>query len=354
MITPNHATHYDSNSLYLAADKIGTPLYYMTAWQVFGMSSLWERHLMQWMGCFSIDRESADRQAFRQAVGILRHEPFPLVVFPEGDIYHMTDRVTPFREGAATVALASARRASRSIVVVPCGIKFRYIDDPMPGLEKLMAELEQRLFLRTEPSRPLSQRIYRFAEALLVLKEIEHTGGTRSGALTERIRVLAESILSELEARYGCATVRRPIPDRVKDLRQRIIQRLGPYKKRKQVVSPEFVDLSRDMDDLFLVMQLYSYPGDYLVDAPSVERIAETLDKFEEDVLDRPIPSVKGRRVVDVAFGPSIAVPSGGSRRASAGELTIRMQMAVQRLIDSLCDAPVENARREREPAVLA
>ena len=40
LITPNHATHYDSNSLYLAADKIGTPLYYMTAWQVFGTPAL--------------------------------------------------------------------------------------------------------------------------------------------------------------------------------------------------------------------------------------------------------------------------------------------------------------------------
>ena len=39
------------------------------------------------------------------------------------------------------------------------------------------------------------------------------------------------------------------------------------------------------MEDLFFVIQLYSYPGDYVAEKPSIERIAETLDKFEEDVL---------------------------------------------------------------------
>ena len=32
-------------------------------------------------------------------------------------------------------------------------------------------------------------------------------------------------------------------------------------------------------------MQLYSYPGDYARAAPTVERFAEILMKFEEDVL---------------------------------------------------------------------
>ena len=180
LLAPNHAAHYDSAALYLAADQIDTPLYYMTAWQVFGMSSLFDQFLMQRLGCFSIDRESADRQAFKQALTILKKEPYPLVIFPEGDIYHITDRVTPFREGAAAVAIAAARKSQRPISIVPCGIKFFYEEDPTEQLHQLMSQLDERLFLRPDPMKPLPQRIYRFAEALLALKEIEYDEATRT------------------------------------------------------------------------------------------------------------------------------------------------------------------------------
>ncbi len=52
------------------------------------------------------------------------------------------------------------------------------------------------------------------------------------------------------------------------------------------------------MDTVFLIVQLYSYPGDYLLEHPSTERVAETLDKLEEDVLGAAYPSLR----VDAKF----------------------------------------------------
>ena len=54
--------------------------------------------------------------------------------------------------------------------------------------------------------------------------------------------------------------------------------------------------LAADMDDLFFVIQLFSYPGDYVAERPTIERIAETLDKFEEDVLRADYPGIRGTR----------------------------------------------------------
>src|SRR5690606_13502336 len=68
LIAPNHSAHYDSAALYIAADRVDVPLHFMTAWQVFAMSSRFERCAMQRLGCFSVDREAVDRQAFKQAV----------------------------------------------------------------------------------------------------------------------------------------------------------------------------------------------------------------------------------------------------------------------------------------------
>ncbi|MDP6057281.1 MAG: 1-acyl-sn-glycerol-3-phosphate acyltransferase, partial [Pirellulaceae bacterium] len=90
LITPNHSVHYDAPCLYVAMDRFDLPLYFLTAWQMFGMATRFERFAMQRLGCFSIDREGTDRRAFKQAVQILQEEPHPLVIFPEGDIYHTT------------------------------------------------------------------------------------------------------------------------------------------------------------------------------------------------------------------------------------------------------------------------
>ena len=66
-----------------------------------------------------------------------------------------------------------------------------------------MERLERRLLLRPRSDRPLAERIYRFAEAILSLKELEYLGHPQSGTLPERLALMEQSILSRLEKRYG-------------------------------------------------------------------------------------------------------------------------------------------------------
>ena len=146
LITPNHSTHADAYSIYAAADAIGVPVYMMAAWQVFADKSLLGRQVLRWHGCFSVDREATDLRAFRQAVEVLETRPEPLVVFPEGEVYHCNARVRPFRDGAAAIALSACKRGRRPIACVPCGIWYEYIDSPEPALLKLMDDLEQEMF----------------------------------------------------------------------------------------------------------------------------------------------------------------------------------------------------------------
>jgi 1-acyl-sn-glycerol-3-phosphate acyltransferase len=51
MLTPNHSFHWDSYCLFQAADRLKTPFYVMTAWQVFSKSKWFERESMQRCGC---------------------------------------------------------------------------------------------------------------------------------------------------------------------------------------------------------------------------------------------------------------------------------------------------------------
>jgi 1-acyl-sn-glycerol-3-phosphate acyltransferase len=337
MITPNHSAHYDAPCLYVAMDQLNLPLYIMTAWQVFGMASRFERFAMQRLGCFSIDREGTDRQAFKQAVQILQEEAHPLVIFPEGDIYHTTDFVTEFREGAGAIALTAAKRATRPIVVVPCGIKFWYLDDPHVSLLQAMWRIEERLFLRPDVESPLVERIHRLAEAALALKELDYLGQTREGRLRDRIGHLLEAVLVQLEERHAIRRKEESAPARVKDLRQAVIKKLNGFEAGVAAEDVVVKRLGMDMEDLFFAVQLYSYRGDYLADNPTIERIAETVDKFEEDILEQDYPEVRGHRRVSIRFGSPIEVDTGPQRQNSA-ELTQAMHESVQELIDAIND----------------
>ncbi len=331
LITPNHSFHYDSYVLFEAAHRLKRPFYFMTAWQVFAMSSRVERFWLQRHGCFSIDRENNDLQAIRQAVQILKNSSYPLVIFPEGEIYHTNDRVTPFREGAAAIALSAARKSDRPVVCVPCALKCWYISDPTPELNGLMDQLEERLFWRPRSDLSLPERVYRLAEGLIVLKELELLGKPQEGTIVERRAKLADHVIGQQEQRYGLKP-KGTIPERVTELRRTLIRvsesPSTDLAKREQAHS--------DMEDLFFVIQLYSYPGNYMSEKLSVERLAETLDKLEEDLLQTDTPSARGARRVVVRFGEPIVLPRERQPREAAVTLTRDLESNVQTLLDDL------------------
>lgn len=101
-------------------------------------------------------------------------------------------------------------------------------------------------------------------------------------------------------------------------------------------------DLKDDLDRLFAAQQLYSYRGRYLESRPTLDRIAETLFKLEEDVLGAgTCPAV---RFAEIAFGNPIEMgpavrASGRSARASAATLTRELRERIQDLLR--IDAPV-------------
>ena len=195
-----------------------------------------------------------------------------------------------------------------------------------------MDQLEQHLFLRPEKNATLARRIYRFAEALLALKEIDYLGSSRAGTVRERINFLTSALLDRLEKAHGITTPEKNVPERVKRLRQIIIPQIHKAERKKQAPT----SLQQDMDDLFFVIQLYSYPSNYISESSSIERIAETIDKFEEDVFDADYPSIHGKRRVTIRFGEPIEVNPQGGGRADVARLTADLQSAVQLQVDRL------------------
>lgn len=89
-------------------------------------------------------------------------------------------------------------------------------------------------------------------------------------------------------------------------------------------------------EDEYLVVQLFSYPGDYVAQRPSIERLAETLTKFEGDVLGAPAAMALGLRRATLVFGEPVPVAVGDRKKGAAAELTRTLEARVQSLLDGI------------------
>jgi hypothetical protein len=294
------------------------------------------------MGCFSVDREGCDRRAMKTAIDLLSGGKF-LVVFPEGEIYHLNERLTPLREGVAFLATTAQRDLEKAgssgrVWLAPTSIRYEFVEDVRPRLEAAMAALEKRVMLKPVPGMALHERIVRFGEVMLTIKEKEKLGRSREheADLPARIRGLIDHLLSKLEAEHlGRSNAGETIPVRVKLLRRKLLE---PWCREDAAETGQVPRAVGDaLEDVHLALQLYSYPGDYLLSNPTPQRMAETIEKFEEDIYgDYAVP--KGRRRATVTLGEPISVKdqmATGRARAAAEALTAELEQRLGAMVSA-------------------
>ncbi len=332
LLAPNHSHDSDPHVMMEVGRRAHRRFAFMAAWQIFRSHWGIDGWVLQRMGAFSVDREGCDRRAIRQAVEFLS-SGHALVVFPEGEIYHLNDRLTPLLEGVAFMALTAQRELEKAaaggrVWVVPAAIRYRYLDDVTPQLEAAVAELEGRLMWKPPPGAALHQRVILLGEVLLTIKEKEKLGRSAEGEgdLPTRIARLTANLLERLETEHLKKTPSaETVPLRVKALRRHLLavwtdEQADPVERKKARAA---------LDDVQLVLQLYSYPGDYLTEKPSIERLAETVEKFEEDTYGAARP--KGRRRARVLLGEPIDLKQAAADRArtAAHDVTGRLEEAI-------------------------
>jgi 1-acyl-sn-glycerol-3-phosphate acyltransferase len=320
LVAPNHADHADPSLLVQVGRRHGLAFHFMAAREGFERSRL-DQFVLQRSGAFSVDREGADLAAVRTAMDILRECRYPLVIFPEGEIYHHHEELDLLNDGVATILLRAAEKlpSGKKSYAVPAAIRIRHDPSVTKTFSPRLDRLEQRITWKPRPQLEVVERIFSLGRTLLSIKEEEYAGVSRPGSLPERISALQEFLISDAEKRHGIQASKQPMPLRIRALRHAIRKQLtmdGPS------LSGEIErSLYDDLDRIFAAQQLYSYPGRYL-ENPTVDRIAETLFKIEEDVLGKgtyPTP-----RRAEVTFGQPIAVEEFLSRNNASAKTGVR------------------------------
>ena len=338
LIAPSHSDHADPSVLVVTSAKYGLSFRYMAAREGF------ERHpvpafILQHLGAFSVDREGADISAIKTAMQILQGGKSPLVIFPEGEIYHHHEHLGLLNEGVATILLRSLGKLddARTCWLVPTAMRYLYDESATETFSARLDKLENRIGWKPRPELPVVDRIYRLGSGLLALKEEEYLGFTHSGSLVDRMTALRDQLIERVEKRHGLGGADKLIPERVKAIRGRIRKRLLDEKNPPD--AEQMRALQDDLDTVFIVLQLFSYPGRYVKEQPTHHRIAETLLKLEEDVLGKgtyPTP-----RDAVLRFGEPVDV------RAFLRERSLDVKSGVEPLTDFMA----ESIQRELEAA---
>jgi hypothetical protein len=89
-----------------------------------------------------------------------------------------------------------------------------------------------------------------------------------------------------------------------------------------------------------LAQQVSFYPPDYLAEYPSVDRVLETIERFEEDLTDAV--TVHGSLKVLIEVGEAIPVGLERDRAAEVDPLMAQLEAALEGQLDQLArESPV-------------
>ncbi len=352
MITPNHSDDADAMVVTELLRRTGRFATFMATRENFNANHGLNGLVMQWMGGFSVNRGGENAKCQQFAKEIVKAGRYDLLLFPEGEVYLLNDLVMPFKPGVAMLALDVASenrkegRPERPLVIVPVAIKYRYLDDVMPALDRLAAGLEAAYFGERRAG-PLYDRIYAIGVELLSRKEEEW--GLRpdpAWSVYDRVRYVQKFLLESLERRY-LGRVRDDFPfDRARRLILHLLEALDAVRVQPDLPEAErkarIADLRRDLQRAQAAAHSVAFADDYVINRPTPERMAETLTKLEREIRGRHVELPKVRRSALVMVGEPVdvrrylaAYDARGTRKDTILRLTRDLQAGIQTMIDA-------------------
>jgi hypothetical protein len=301
------------------------------------------------MGSFSIDREGSDRNAMAAAINTLKGGEYALTIFPEGNVYLMNDRLTPFLDGTSFIAVKAqqALKDEANVWIVPVSFKFSQRDNIE---EKVWIRLKQ---LATDsgyqgvldPSdregTVVNVGAHLLTEYFREKTEIEgdfNFSGLSPDELKDQLHQISKQLVGHIEEELDLAGDDQVfIVDRVRKVRSRIHQIKIDHKEVENFGKEKIDALA---DRAILCFRILAYVLPYLKDKATLDRYAETVERLCEDFYSRGFPP-PGPRKAMVKVDEPISVRSlwetnGGKARAVIPELTRAMELSIQAGIDQL------------------
>ena len=334
VLAPNHARLADPMIMLYLIREIPCNFYAMASWHLFNQG--WSTRIsIRLMGAFSVNREGLDRQAVEHAIDILDKAERPLLIFPEGSTSRTNDQLMAFMDGPSFIARNAAKRRAKKnpndkVVVHPIGIKYIYSGDIEKTCDEVLTRLERKISWLPQTHMPLIDRLTKLGNGMLTLKEVEYGITSHQGSLRERQSRLVNRLLHPLEKEWLGGEKEGGIATRIKNLRVQIF----PEMSRNELAPKERKRRWRQLEETYLAQQVDCYPGQYVKDYPSVDRILETIEKLEEDLTDNCTIHGNLKAIIDI--GEAIEVSRKRERGQTSDPLTAKIRESLESKLQNL------------------
>ena len=274
------------------------------------------------------------------AAEIIGAGDYPLVIFPEGNVYFCNDKVTPFNEGAAYIALRAQQklRDEAPVFPVPVSLKYTFVEDVRERVRGDLDQIAREFGTSLQRDRPIIDELRRISLIALGshLQKHGHMPADGSAEIDEQIQVAVEQIIVALEEKISLqARAGDDLTARVRTIRTAIHRvRTDPEAGVDQQTA------TRWADEAMLALRILGYAGAYAASNPTLDRVAETVARLREDVASRHFEPV-GRRLALVHIGEPIDLRSrleafAAKARNAVGDLTRDFEKIVQVGLDRL------------------
>lgn len=339
VLLPNHPTHSDPQVMTEVCRQLRVNPSFMAAYDVFARSKF-NSWVMQRTGAFSVDREGSDRRAMKCAAEVLQKGKQPLVIFPEGNVYLCNDRVTPFAEGAAYIALRAQKALGEEVPVyaVPVALKYSYLEDVREPLVDALDSIAQTYQTELDREADLLPELKRISVITMVrhLKQRGHAPAASDALADEQIETAARQLVEGLEQKIELSP--RPADDlltRVRKIRAAVhAVRTDPEREIDQAAARAWAE------EAMLALRILGYAGGYAAENPTLDRVAETIARLREDVTSQAHPP-DGRRKVIARLSDPIDLREhlqsfGKKARGAINTLTAQFEQDVQSGLDGI------------------
>jgi 1-acyl-sn-glycerol-3-phosphate acyltransferase len=326
--------------LFLLSTRLGQLFHYIVAYEAFkGLQG----KFLQRIGAYSIRRGLGDRSSIVQTLKLLQEPASRLVIFPEGGCSYQNDTVMPFRSGAVELALKAMNRLVQhhktvpNFYLVPVSLKYRYTSSMNSVIERTLSRLEEALNLN--PVVPdFYQRLRVIAEQVLLNLEREY--GIENNLTTkkdwnQRIEQLKNLVLAKCEQKLNL-TPATQLP-----MRERVYKIQSILESRSEQLSEDEETYDALYQTTVRLLNFNAIYDGYVASAPTPERFLDTLIRFEREVFKINHPRPKGHRKAYLSIGEPIDLKDyfdryKQNREATIEKLTEQLQQTVQTNLDLL------------------
>lgn len=350
---------------------------------------LWAGDWLGWLasrlGGTSIQRGKLDVMGLRSARQLLTDSPFPLAAAPEGATNGHSEIISPLEPGIAQLSFWCAddlHKAHRheEVLIVPIGIRYRYVTPPWREISQLLAQLERDSGLVPPQeeetatatgelaNEALYRRLYRLGEHLLSLMEDfyrqfyhqtlaeipqlpvteaateklnRHFSARLQNLLDVALRVAEEYFKIEPKGNFidRCRRLEQAGWDCIYREELKPSHPLAAVERGLANLVAEEADLR--LWHMRLVESFVAVTGHYVKEKPTAERFAETVllvwnlvSRLKGDNAARP---QLGRQRVTIAIGKPLSVSQRwpdyrANRRQAVANLTQDLQQRLESL----------------------